>query len=97
MKPLLIVLISLYTLQALAQDQPSIFPEMNSMKCGQLSGGGELNPDLKAPKKAQEEFMDRKIGLSVHWGPSSLGGKEISWSRGKQIETGRFYGLRYSY
>ncbi|MCG8578853.1 MAG: alpha-L-fucosidase [Bacteroidales bacterium] len=51
----------------------------------QLSGGGELNPDLKAPVKAQKEFMDRKIGLSVHWGPSCLGEKEISWSRGDKI------------
>lgn len=47
----------------------------------QLSGGGNLNPDLKAPKAAQEEWMNRKIGLSVHWGPSALGAEEISWSR----------------
>ncbi|GEM_PF-496960 len=49
----------------------------------QLSGGGDLNPDLKPPKKAQEAWQDLKIGLSVHWGPSSLGGKEISWARGE--------------
>ncbi|GMN07399.1 alpha-L-fucosidase [Croceitalea sp. MTPC5] len=53
----------------------------------QLSGGGDLNPDLKAPKEAQERFMDLRIGLSVHWGPSCLGGKEISWSRGDSIAT----------
>lgn len=47
----------------------------------QLSGGGDLNPDMKPPGDLQEEWRDRKIGLSVHWGPSSLGGKEISWSR----------------
>ena len=50
-----------------------------------LSGGGNLNPDLKAPKKAQEKWQDLRVGLSVHWGPSSLGGKEIGWSRGKII------------
>ena len=49
----------------------------------QLSGGGDLNPDLKSPKKAQEAWQDLKIGLSVHWGPSSIGGKEISWARGE--------------
>lgn len=49
----------------------------------QLSGGGDLNPDLKAPKKTQEAWMDLRIGLSVHWGPSSLGGHEISWARGE--------------
>lgn len=47
----------------------------------QLSGGGDLNPDLKAPKEAQEKWMDLRVGLSVHWGPSSHGGEEISWSR----------------
>ncbi|GAB3655111.1 hypothetical protein GCM10028791_26140 [Echinicola sediminis] len=51
----------------------------------QLSGGGDLNPDLTAPKEAQEEWMDRRIGLSVHWGPSALGGEEISWSRDSKI------------
>ncbi|TKG93918.1 hypothetical protein EYV94_14255 [Puteibacter caeruleilacunae] len=56
-----------------------------SVANAQLSGGGDLNPDLKAPKKAQEKWMDLRVGLSVHWGPSSLGGKEISWSRDHQI------------
>ena len=32
-----------------------------------------------------QNFMDLKIGLSVHWGPASLGGKEISWSRGRKF------------
>lgn len=50
-----------------------------------LSGGGNLNPDLRAPKEAQEKWQDMRVGLSVHWGPSSLGGKEIGWSRGKII------------
>ncbi len=50
-----------------------------------LSGGGDLNPDLKVPYKAQQEFLDLRVGLSVHWGPSSHGGKEISWSRGSII------------
>jgi alpha-L-fucosidase len=52
----------------------------------QLSGGGDLNPDLKPPKELQEKWMDLRIGLSVHWGPSSLGGEEISWSRHSKIK-----------
>lgn len=51
------------------------------MANAQLSGGGDLNPDLSPPKEAQEKWMDLRVGLSVHWGPSSLGGEEISWSR----------------
>ncbi len=50
-----------------------------------LSGGGNLNPDLKAPVEAQNRWQDLRVGLSVHWGPSSLGGKEIGWSRGTVI------------
>ena len=50
-----------------------------------LSGGGDLNPDLKAPVEAQNNWQDLRIGLSVHWGPSSLGGREIGWSRGDII------------
>lgn len=50
-----------------------------------LSGGGDLNPDLKAPAEAQAWWQDLRVGLSVHWGPSSLGGKEIGWSRGDII------------
>ncbi len=52
----------------------------------QLSGGGDLNPDLSPDPEAQKEWMDRRVGLSVHWGPSSLGGKEISWSRDSKID-----------
>ncbi len=52
---------------------------------GPLSGGGDLNPDMKVPYEAQQELLDLRVGLSVHWGPSSLGGKEISWSRGAII------------
>ncbi len=52
----------------------------------QLSGGGDLNPDLKAPKAAQERWMDLRVGLSVHWGPSALGAEEISWSRDSKIK-----------
>ncbi len=50
-----------------------------------LSGGGDLNPDLKVPHDAQQKWLDLRVGLSVHWGPSSLGGKEIGWSRHAHI------------
>lgn len=55
-----------------------------------LSGGGDLNPDLKAPEKALERWQDLRIGLSVHWGPSALGGKEIGWSRGTSIPAKKY-------
>ncbi|GAB5520365.1 MAG: hypothetical protein RhofKO_26160 [Rhodothermales bacterium] len=48
-------------------------------------GGGNLNPGLYTHSEAIERFQDMRIGLSIHWGPSSHGGKEISWSRGEAI------------
>ena len=53
-------------------------------------GGGNLNPGVVTHAAAMEEFQDRKVGLSLHWGPSSLGGEEINWSRGKQISQSRY-------
>ena len=53
-------------------------------------GGGNLNPGLPSNAAAVERFRDLKVGLSVHWGPSSLGGEEISWARGEQIPRSRY-------
>lgn len=63
----------------------SLLPALVMGQSSHLSGGGDLNPDLKAPAKAQARWQDLRVGLSVHWGPSSLGGKELSWSRGDII------------
>jgi len=51
----------------------------------QYSGGGELNPGLLTNPEALKEFQDMRFGMFIHWGPVSLKGEEISWSRGKQI------------
>ncbi|GAA3552821.1 alpha-L-fucosidase [Snuella lapsa] len=51
----------------------------------QNMGGGEANPHLESPKSAIEHFMDMRFGMFIHWGPVSLRGEEIGWSRGKQI------------
>jgi len=55
--------------------------------CGQAqySGGGEANPDLITNKEALKEFQDMRFGMFIHWGPVALKGKEISWSRGREI------------
>ena len=44
-------------------------------------GGGDRNPDLKTDPQALQRFLDMRVGLSLHWGPSSQTGYEISWSR----------------
>ncbi|MCK4988995.1 MAG: alpha-L-fucosidase, partial [Bacteroidales bacterium] len=51
----------------------------------QFSGGGELNPGLLTNPEALREFQDMRFGMFIHWGPVTLKGEEISWSRGKQI------------
>jgi len=51
----------------------------------QYSGGGESNPGLETNKESLAEFQDMRFGMFIHWGPVSLKGKEISWSRGREI------------
>jgi len=51
----------------------------------QYSGGGDANPELKTHPEALKDFQDMRFGMFIHWGPVSLRGEEISWSRGKQI------------
>lgn len=51
----------------------------------QYSGGGEANPELSTNSHALKEFQDMRFGMFIHWGPVALKGKEISWSRGREI------------
>ena len=48
-------------------------------------GGGEKYPDLKTNQEALQEWQNMKFGLFVHWGPVSLRGTEIGWSRGREV------------
>ena len=48
-------------------------------------GGGEANPELKTNTESLKEWQDLKFGLFVHWGPVSLRGTEIGWSRGREV------------
>lgn len=47
-----------------------------------LAPGGAESPDPGAPKAAIERWQDLRFGMFVHWGPVSIVGTEISWSRG---------------
>ena len=40
---------------------------------------------VKTSKVVIEDFMDKRFGLFVHWGPISLRGTEIGWSRNHQV------------
>ncbi|MDX2432506.1 MAG: alpha-L-fucosidase [Bacteroides sp.] len=52
---------------------------------GQFSGGGEAYPDLKTNQESLDNFIDMRFGMFIHWGPVSLRGTEIGWSRGREI------------
>ena len=51
----------------------------------QTSGGGEANPDLRTHQEALNNFQDHRFGMFIHWGPVTLRGTEIGWSRGVQV------------
>ncbi|MBL7214796.1 MAG: alpha-L-fucosidase [Phycisphaerae bacterium] len=38
----------------------------------------------KPPREAVEKWKDMRFGLFMHWGPVSLTGHEIGWSRGRE-------------
>jgi alpha-L-fucosidase len=53
---------------------------------GSFSSASEPGEELKnAPPAAVARWQDMRFGLFVHWGPSSVAGSEISWSRGRSV------------
>ena len=40
---------------------------------------------IKTSKKIMDGFMDLRFGMFVHWGPVTLRGTEIGWSRDKLV------------
>ncbi|MFZ1290454.1 MAG: alpha-L-fucosidase [Melioribacteraceae bacterium] len=51
----------------------------------QSTGGGELYPNLQTNQKLLQEWQNMKFGMFVHWGPITLRGTEIGWSRGNIV------------
>ena len=51
----------------------------------QSAGGGEANPGLHTHQASLEKWQDMRFGMFIHWGPVSLRGTEIGWSRGPQV------------
>src|SRR5680860_650350 len=44
-----------------------------------------LTTNFKTNQQLLNEFQDMKFGMFVHWGPVSLKGTEIGWSRGREV------------
>jgi len=75
-----------------------------SMLVGALAGSLALNlggwtARAAAPASAPQNgarlewWREARFGMFVHWGPVSLKGKEISWSRGTEIPIAEYDGL----
>jgi alpha-L-fucosidase len=45
---------------------------------------GAADADPGAPKAAIERWKDMRFGMFIHWGPVSIVGTEIGWSRGAE-------------
>lgn len=43
------------------------------------------NQPIKTSPKVLNDFMSKRFGMFIHWGPVSLRGTEIGWSRGQQV------------
>lgn len=45
----------------------------------------EVRSDIKTSKTVLDGFMDKRFGMFIHWGPVTLRGIEIGWSRGTEV------------
>ena len=57
----------------------------SSFALGQLSGDREFSPNLHTNQKSLEVWQDLRFGMFIHWGPVTLRGTEIGWSRGREV------------
>ena len=66
--------------RAFARALPALF------LCALTSGCALLTPSAEERHaRALEDWQDMRFGMFIHWGPVSLKGTEIGWSRGKQV------------
>lgn len=45
----------------------------------------ELGAEIKTSKAVMDDFMDKRFGMFIHWGPVTLRGTEIGWSRSNEV------------
>ncbi|WP_183578040.1 alpha-L-fucosidase [Mucilaginibacter sp. X5P1] len=46
-----------------------------------------IDPSIKTSRVVMDNFMDQRFGMFIHWGPVTLRGTEIGWSRGNAVPT----------
>lgn len=58
-----------------------------------LSAQTDIPEDRQAHVRQIEKWKDARFGMFIHWGPVSLKGTEIGWSRGDQIPVDEYDNL----
>ncbi len=53
----------------------------------------ESTEHLRADEQQMQSWRESRFGLFIHWGPVSLEGTEIGWSRGKEVPIERYDNL----
>jgi len=48
-------------------------------------GGGDAHPELVTNAGSLHRWQEMRFGMFIHWGPVTLRGTEIGWSRGPQV------------
>jgi alpha-L-fucosidase len=46
-----------------------------------------IDPAIRTSKTVMDDFMLQRFGMFIHWGPVTLRGTEIGWSRGTEVAT----------
>jgi alpha-L-fucosidase len=57
------------------------------LSLGKLKAQPLVDPAIKTSKAVMDDFMDQRFGMFIHWGPVTLRGTEIGWSRGTSVPT----------
>jgi len=52
-----------------------------------------VDPVILTPKKYVDDFMAKRFGMFIHWGPVALRGTEIGWSRNREVKQGEYDSL----
>ena len=51
------------------------------------------DPVLQTPQKNIDDFMSKRFGMFIHWGPVALRGTEIGWSRNREVKQAEYDSL----
>lgn len=50
----------------------------------------DVGTKRQAPANIMREWQDKRFGMFIHWGPVSLQGTEIGWSRGREVPSAEY-------